>query len=112
MQIQFKRSESLQDYLDTLNKQTHNEENSDDWGFFVDVEIDTHKEKLKIRQYKHKEIITHHHYYHHHHYHNQYQNKNQNDENEYKNNNNNEGELVNYANMFVVAGFLAYLILF
>lgn len=96
MHIQFKRSSSLQDYLNTLNKETSDDENSDDWGFFVDVEIESHKEKLKFRQKNNdppKKIIHHHHYYY--------------DEPE----NNAENRLIKYGNMLVFAGFLIYIML-
>lgn len=100
MHIQFKRSSSLQDYLNTLNKETSDDENSDDWGFFVDVEIDSHKEKLKFRHKNNqmqnenpKKIIHHHHYYY--------------DEPE----NNAENTLIKYGNVLVFAGFLIYIML-
>jgi hypothetical protein len=120
MHIHLKRSESLQDYLDGLNKETHDEKNSNDWGFFVDVEIDSHKERLKIREqkYKHKknhknqnenqnekqnQIIkeTHHH---HHYYHHDAPNENQNE--------NEEDTLISYGNVLVIAGILVYIMLF
>ncbi len=123
MQIHFKRSKSLQDYLDELNKEEESEYSKDEWGFFVDIEINVCKEKIKIIEYKHNknqnqnqnqmEIIKETHHYHHY-YNNENKNDNNENDNENDNENKNEAEntLINYGNTLMVVGFLLYIILF
>jgi hypothetical protein len=106
MHICIKRSESLQDYLDNLNTPKENEKD-DDWGFFVDLEIDAHAHKEKLKFNKQKQIIkeTHHHY--HHYYHDL-----KNEDVEKEDDKNAENKLISYGNALVFAGFLAYILLF
>ena len=103
MHIHFKRSESLQDYLDDLNQET---KEKDEWGFFVDIEINAHKEKLKIRESKHKKEI---HHYHHYYCVNQNQ-QDEKEENEQEDENQNAW-MMSCGNAFVMAGLLLCIIM-
>lgn len=108
-----KRSSSLQNYLDNLDKQSYSDEDEDDWGFFVDMEgkhkvattksnrITTTKKKININ-----------HYYYHHYYHDNTHNDNHHMHGNCKHEENDEATtLMNYGNILVIVGIAIYLFL-
>jgi len=101
-----KRSSSLQNYLDSLDKQSYSSD-EDDWGFFVDME---HKSKPNAISIKKKVNVNHYHY----HYHaddvNHHDRDNSTHHDKYKETDE-ATSLMNYGNMLVIIGLAIYLFL-